>query len=129
MRPKGNEGIMINSMRRRDLVISAGLWVPAIVRIGSLMPVKRKMIFVRSPGRIGLADRRHIALHAPGIQTLRKAGLSAWAIAAVLNSREEKWDAVRMTGPWSAGQVLRTIREAELLQAMDFARETTHGDD
>ena len=102
---------MTNSMTRRDLVISAGLWVPAIVRIGSLMPVKSK-IFVRSPGRIGLADRRHIALHVPRIHMLRKAGLSSWAIAAVLNHRGEECDGVRMTGPWSAGQVLRTIREA-----------------
>jgi hypothetical protein len=104
MRPKGNEGTMTTSMTRRDLVIGAGLWVPAIVRIGSLMSVKSK-IFVRSPGRIGLADRRHIALHVPRIHMLRKAGLSAWAIAAVLNDRGEEWDVVRMTRPWSAGQV------------------------
>jgi hypothetical protein len=46
------------------------------------MPVKTK-IFVRSPSRIGLVDRRHIALHVPRINLLRKAGLAAWAIAAV----------------------------------------------
>jgi hypothetical protein len=124
MRPKGNEGIMSKSMTRRDRLIGAGLWMPVIVRIGSLMPVKRK-VFVRPPARIDLADRRRIAAHVPRILMLREASLSAWAIAAVWNDREEERDAVRMVAPWIAGHVLHTIRESRTVAGNRFLK----GDD
>lgn len=90
------------------------LCAPAVVRFGILMPVKNR-IHIRSPAKIGLIDQRHIASTMPQITALRRAGLPLHEIADALR-RASGAGPFKLIEAWSAQQVLRTIREAELLQ-------------
>src|SRR5208337_946495 len=82
-------GYMIS---RRKLLIGAAaslLCAPAIVRVGSLMPV-RGIVLPTERCYFGFVDRLYVHIHLPPIMALQNAGLSAHGIAAEMNRRGGK---------------------------------------
>src|SRR5271167_1990963 len=111
---------------RRKLLIGAAaslLCAPAIVRIGSLMPV-RGIIFPIHRNYYGFLDRLFVHIYVPPIAKLQNTGLSAQGIAAELNRRGSTttnglpWDARRVIGVMERDRSIRredAIRRAELV--------------
>ena len=75
---------------RRKLLIGAAaslLCAPAIVRIGSLMPV-RGIIFPIQRNYYGFLERLFVHIYLPPIAELQNTGLSAHGIAAEPQTRQ-----------------------------------------
>lgn len=74
---------------RRKLLIEATpslLFAPAIVRFGSLMPV-RNVVLATERLYFGFAQRQYVRGYMPTITKLQNTGLSVHEIAAELNKR------------------------------------------
>ena len=74
--------------RRKFLIGAAAslLCAPAIVRVGSLMPL-RGVIFPTDRHCFGFLDRLYVHIYLPRIAELQTTGLSAQGIAAEMNRR------------------------------------------
>src|SRR5271169_2448575 len=115
MRPFGNETDMTT---RRKLLIGAAaslLCAPAIVRVGSLMPL-RGIIIPTDRHYFGFLERLFVHIYMPPIAKLQNTGLSAHGIAAELNRRGSK---TTDGDAWDAQRVMSVIRRDEMIRRED----------
>ena len=103
-------------MTRRKLLIGAAaslLCAPAIVRVGSLMPL-RGIILPIDRQWFGSVIRMYVFAKMPTITKLQNAGLTAYEIAAEFNRRQPSYATA-----WDAQRVMFVIRSDEMIRRED----------
>ena len=89
---------------------------PAIVRVGSLMPV-RGIILPTERHWFGSVIRMYVFAKMPTITKLQNAGLTAYEIAAEFNRRQPSYAAA-----WDAQRVMYVIERDEMIRREDAIR-------
>ena len=97
--------------RRLILAAAAAICIPAIVRAGSLMPVRA--VGPIKPHYYGWAERTFIHARTPDLSELTRAGMSAYEMAAELNRREVSG---MNNVPWNADTVIFATNLMKILE-------------